>query len=117
MKEHLRLVTNDLFGIANRLKEIDASYFLVFNELLKRYEVHSSDNKGNTLAVVCPYPVADARLLTLVKSTRRHNADILLKSIEENNEKLEKRAEKKKLDDTKDRAKDLLERLKKNGGK
>ena len=115
MKEYLKVINEDLFGIARRLKEIDERYFLVFNELLGRYEVHSSENKGDTLSVVCPYDRVDARLLSLVRKTRRENSAQVIREIETHNEKLEKSVERKKLEDTKDRAKELLERLKFNG--
>ena len=115
MKEHLKVINDDLFGIARRLKEIDDGYFLVYNCLLGRYEVHSNKNIGDTLSLVCPYDRVDVRLLSLVRKTKRENAKEIFKSIEEHNEKIEKNEEKKKIEDTKDRAKELLERLKFSG--
>ncbi|MBP3630236.1 MAG: hypothetical protein J6J23_01970 [Clostridia bacterium] len=112
MKEYLKVIEDDLFGIARRLKEIDNDYFLVFNNLLGRFEVHSNKNIGNTLSVVCPYDRVDARLLSLVRKTARNNASALIKEIEEQNEQLQQSEEQKKLQDTKDRAKELLERMK-----
>lgn len=116
MKSNLKIITNDVFGIADRLKEIDERYTLVYNADLNRYEVHSSENRGNTLSVICPYDRVDARLLMLVRKTRRENASNLIREMEEANARLEKSEEKKKIEDTKDRAKELLEKLKSKGG-
>lgn len=115
MKEYLKVIEDDLFGIARRLKEIDEGYFLVYNNLLGRYEVHSHKNIGDTLSLVCPYDRVDVRLLSLVRKTKRENAKEIFKNIEEHNEKIEKGIEQKRIEDTKDRAKELLERLKISG--
>ncbi len=112
MKSNLKVITDDIFGIAKRLKEIDENYSLVFNQTLKRFEVHSSANKGDSLCVVCPYAQADARLLKIVRATRRERASEIFREIEEKNDRLVKDSEAKQKSDAKDRAKELLERLK-----
>lgn len=114
MKSNLKIITDDIFGIAKRLKEIDEEYFLAFNEDLKRFEVHSNRNKGDTLSVVCPYGQADARLLKIVRATRRERAKEIFREVEEKNNSLAKAIEEKQRADAKDRAKELLERLKTN---
>ena len=75
-------IENDVFDIAARLREIDAEYFVVYDRVHRRFEVHHG-RRGNTLALVCPYPVLDCRLIDLVQRTRVENADKLLREFEE----------------------------------
>lgn len=70
MKPYLRHITDDLYFIASRLKEIDPSYFVVYNLLKSRYEVHSKEQRGNTLCFVVPYDRLDARTIEYAKRTR-----------------------------------------------
>ena len=67
---HLRVITDDLYFIASRLKEIDPSYYVVYNLRRGRYEVHSDAQKGGTLCFVVPYNKLDARTLEYAKRTR-----------------------------------------------
>ena len=69
-RSYLRPVTDDLYFIASRLKEIDDTYRVVYNVRRGRYEVHSDAQKGNTLCFVVPYPVLDARTLNYAARTR-----------------------------------------------
>ncbi|MBR6788459.1 MAG: hypothetical protein IKM44_01480 [Clostridia bacterium] len=68
--EHLRPVTDDLYFIASRLKEIDPTYYVVYNLIKLRYEVHSKEQRGNTLCFVVPYGNLDARTIEYAKRTR-----------------------------------------------
>lgn len=63
-------VTDDVFFIASRLKEIDSTYYVLYNKRLKRYEVHSDEQRGGSLCFVVPYPVLDARTVEYAKRTR-----------------------------------------------
>lgn len=112
MNKYLKIIKDDLFGIANRLKEIDDKYFVVYNTLLNRYEVHSSRNVGDTLSVVCPYDELDARMLRLIKRTRVERASSLLKEMEANNKKLEDAAREKAIENATDRAREILKKAK-----
>lgn len=67
---HLKVVENDLYFIASRLKEIDPTYFVVYNVRRGGYEVHSNGQRGNTLCFVVPYPELDARTIEYAKRTR-----------------------------------------------
>lgn len=81
--------TGDVLGIEQRLREIDENYQLFFNTKLKRFEVHTAKNRGNSLAVVCPYPCLDKRLVDYVKRTRIERSRQIFREIEENNAKIE----------------------------
>lgn len=87
-----RIISDDMFGIADRLKGIDDSYFILYNYVKKRYEIHSSDQRGGTLALVVPYPELDARTVELVRSSRRERIDEIIKETEKHNAAAEKKA-------------------------
>ena len=112
MSEYLKIIKDDLFGIANRLKEIDDKYFVVYNTKVNRYEVHNGRNVGDTLSVVCPYDELDARMLRLVKRTRVERATSLLAEMEANNKKLEDASKEKVMENAADRAKEILKKAK-----
>lgn len=80
-------ITNDLYSIAERLKEIDDGYFILYNKKSGRYEVHSSKQHHDTYCLAVPYDCLDARTVELVKSTRREYMDNILNEIERNNKK------------------------------
>lgn len=86
-----RMITDDMFGIADRLKGIDSSYFIIYNYVKKRYEVHSDDQRGGTLALIVPYPELDARTVALVRSSRRERIDEILRETEKHNAAAEKK--------------------------
>lgn len=88
---------SDALFITERLKEIDQSYYLVFNTISNKYEVHSSNQVGCSYCLTCPHPGLDERLVELTKKTRRENLYELLKEVDKENEKLEKQFEKNTL--------------------
>ena len=97
----------DVFGIGDRLREIDADYFVVYNSALRRFEVHHRRQR-DTLALVVPYTSLDARTVALTLRTRRENLDRLLKEMDIANQRLEESADKKTLDNARGRLEDEL---------
>ena len=83
-------ITNDLYEIGCRVKEIDSSYFIVRNYKFGRFELHSKEQRGGTLALVLPFDRLDARTLTLARSSRAERAATLVKEAEEHNRRHEK---------------------------
>jgi len=83
----MELIQQDVLDIAQRLKEIDRSYKLYFNNLKNRFEVHSSKRMKDTLEVTW-YDRLDERLINKAKQTRVENAEKYLKQMEQENEKL-----------------------------
>lgn len=81
---------SDAFFISERLKEIDESYYLVFNTISGKYEVHSNAQIGCSYCLTNPNQGLDERLLELAKKTRRENIYELLKEVDKENEKLER---------------------------
>ena len=103
----------DMYGIYRRLLEIDRGYVLVYNRKFKRFEVHNRNQKGNTLAVVCPYEKVDKRLLVHVRRTRAERISKLIEKIEKENREIELSNEKTVKENANDRIKELVKRLKK----
>ena len=82
----LREIKEDLFNIAQRLKEIDGRYILYRNLRLNRFEIHAN----GALQIVVPYAELDARTLSLVRSTRLEYADKLIRQIDKENDMLQR---------------------------
>jgi hypothetical protein len=82
------IIVNDLFDIADRLKEIDSSYLVLFNTNTKKYEVHSTLQGQSSLCFIVPFDKLDARTIDYAKKTRVQNLEKLETEIEENNKKI-----------------------------
>ena len=80
-----RVIESDLYDIAKRLKEIDPSYFVFYRYKSKRYEVHSNEQRGNSLCFVVPYDKLDGRVLSYALRTRRERAEEFLQEMERQN--------------------------------
>ena len=93
---------SDVFFISERLKEIDKNYYAVFNTKTKKYEIHYEGQIGGSYCLSLPFDFLDERALEMVCKTRVENAKNLIKQIEEENEKNEKRNNKKVLENFKD---------------
>lgn len=97
------LITDDLYGIASRLREIDDDYRVYRNPDKHRFEVHSKSG----LQVVCPWEELDARLIAYVRETRVQRLDELMRAIDEENARLELSEERERRDKLEYTAKDL----------
>ncbi len=106
-------IEEDVFDIVKRLKEIDFSYYVVFNTQKKKFEVHSSVQK-NSYCLTVPYDILDSRTISLTLKTRRENVEKILAEIEEQNKNLEKE-NKRQIDDLcEDKAKEIFSYAKKH---
>ncbi|MBO5224213.1 MAG: hypothetical protein J6C23_06860 [Clostridia bacterium] len=84
------VVTDDLYSIAGRLKEIDDGYFIYYSYKDRRFEVHNKNQRGRTLSLVLPYKRLDERTVRLVQKTRSERVDSLIRQMEEENERAER---------------------------
>jgi len=89
MKNHI-VIENDNLYILERLKEIDDSYFITYNLVTKKYEVHSNEQIGGTYCFTVPYPALDERTVLYAKKTRVERRNDVIKEIDFENEKREK---------------------------
>lgn len=97
MKNLIR-VESDCFDIAKRLKQIDKSYEIYYNLTRKCFEVHSYLQTKSSYCFTIPYDKLDERTLDYAYKTLSSNRDNLIKEIEENNARIEKKNLKKQVD-------------------
>lgn len=90
-------IKHDAFNIARRIKSIDKGYFLCFNTITKRFEVHNSKQR-HTFCLVVENKQIDCRVLSQVFKTRRENIDKILAEIDKHNKMLENQSKTKMLD-------------------
>lgn len=83
---------NDALFIAQRLKQINSNYYVVFNARNQKWEVHFKGQKPNSLCVTVPYDALDERTVTLVNKTKTENQKALIAEIEHANLLAEQRA-------------------------
>lgn len=91
-------IRKDLYDIADRLKEINKNYDLVFNTDNQKFEV---EVKGKT-QVVIPFENLDERTLRHVYYTRSENVFNLLDDLERENKNAEKEHLKRAMDTVED---------------
>ena len=82
-------ISGDLFDICGRLREIDPCYYVMFDGRRGRFEVHHSNQRGDTLCVVVPHNRLDARALVHVRRTRAERREALIAETERANKSLE----------------------------
>ena len=84
----LKLITDDLFDIANRLKSVKDSYVLYYDTAKGRFEVH--DGVKHSLEFVVPYEELDARTVEYARRSNVRRAKQIFEEIEAHNRRLEK---------------------------
>lgn len=77
-KERIREIKEDVFDLADRIREVDEEYRLFYNLDCERYEVH----KRGEIAVTWTEPLS-AALVTKLRETHVRRRTELLKEIEE----------------------------------
>jgi hypothetical protein len=92
-------IENDLFEISSRLKQIDSTYFVVYNTKKHRYEVYSTmQGKGNMCfalgeslnyyAIIKAHKTSIKRLKRVVNLLDIHNEKIIRKNKDETSYKI-----------------------------
>ncbi len=89
MNENCTQIFTNVYQIPERLREIDADYFIVRNHKKHTFEVHHKKQKGTTYCLTIPFSELDARTLELVLKTQISNLDKLIAQIDQNNQMLE----------------------------
>ena len=88
-------IKGDLYNISKRIKKINKGYYVVFNTITKKFEVHNSFQMGPSYCLTLPYEELDERTLIYVHKTKSENIEKILEEIEKEN-KLKESAEKSK---------------------
>ena len=84
----LKLITDDLYDVAARLKSVKESYVVYYNIDKERFEVH--DGVRKCLEFVVPYDELDARTVEYARYSRVENAKRIFEEVEAYNQRLEK---------------------------
>lgn len=78
-------IENDVFDIANRIKQIDRDYCIFFNTSTNQFEVHNISQPNNSFCLSVPYHNLDERALKLTRETNSANIEIILSQIDNEN--------------------------------
>lgn len=81
-------VKSDVFNINIRIKQIDSSYFILWNRISQKFEIHSKEQKGGSFCLELPFNCLDARTLEYVRKYRSQNAKEIFAEIDKENEHL-----------------------------
>lgn len=87
--EYLCVIENDLFDIANRIKNIDKDYVIYRNMLSGKFELHNT-RYTPSLQVILPYDELDMRTIVYTVNTRVENIKKVAEEMEKENQRLEK---------------------------
>ena len=80
-------IEHDPLFIAQRLREVDKSYYIVYNTDFQRYEVHSSEQKGGSFCFIVKDNTLDARTIDYALKSRSENVEKLIRALDEENER------------------------------
>lgn len=94
------LIENDVYGIVDRLREIDSGYFVVFNPDTQRFELHHSEQVDGSYCLTFPYEELDERAVTKTLETSSARAKIIRAEMIAHNEKIERDRNNKIQDET-----------------
>ncbi len=93
-------ITNDVFDIADRIKNINSNYELYYDGKYKLY-------CNNILQLVLPFESLDSRTYDYILKTQIKNLEYLQQEIDKNNEKIEKSTANRQRQDRMDILKEL----------
>ena len=78
-------IFNDVYEISKRIKYIDKDYYVVYDTSKQKFEIHNSNQIGNSYCLTVPYKELDERTLKLVRSSQSANIEEILKNLENDN--------------------------------
>lgn len=95
-------IENDVFDIADRLREVDPGYRVNYNQKKGKFELYGGRDEGYLLTF--PYDRLDERAVIHARKTRAERLNKLIEEIDAENKRLEISA----LNDAKRQAEDQL---------
>lgn len=103
----LKEIKNDVFNIANRIKEINKNYIVYFNTEISKYELY---HEKHGYVLTFPYDELDSRCIDYTLSTRADRIDVkkFMEDIDRYNDNLEKKRLEAQIDKTSYEAKEIL---------
>lgn len=88
MTDALVRVECDVCDIAQRIRAVDEHYFIVYNRVLHRFELHDSSFE-DTFACVLPFARLDERSIRHARRTRVERVAKLLEELDAENDERE----------------------------
>ena len=82
-------IYSDVYNISKRIKDIEKNYYIVYNTITKKFEIHNSAQKDTSYCLTLPYLELDERTLNYVNKTKSENIEKILEEIEKNNKQRE----------------------------
>lgn len=102
-------VFTDVFNVSGRLRELNKNYYLMYDVVTNRYEVHNDEYKPATLAFSIPYDRLDARTVEYVAVQMGKRPYEVLEEIERNNERIEREYKERQLDVAQQKTKEVMD--------
>ncbi|MBP3431683.1 MAG: hypothetical protein J6K39_02385 [Clostridia bacterium] len=96
-------IESDCLDIVKRIKSIDEDYFVVFEPVSQKFQLHARSQGRNSYCLTFPFDTLDERSYFHVLKTRVQNSDELLKMMEEKNSAIEKAKMQEILNDFKEK--------------
>lgn len=84
------LINNNVFDVLNRIKQINKNFYVVFNTVSKKFELHSYEYGRNSYVLTFPYDSLDVRSVNYVLKTF-NSKPISLDEVELYNENVKKK--------------------------
>lgn len=106
---HLTEIREDVFDIAERLKEIDPSYRIFYDGGKQRFLLFGGREQGFIMAL--PFDRLDARTVEHVKKTRIERLRQVLSEMEQHNKRQEERALREAKSTAKEHLKESADRV------
>jgi len=85
-------ISHDVYDIAKRIKNIDRDYYMVYDTIKMKYEIHNSSQIGSSYCLTLPYDMLDDRALNYINMTRVGNIDDILFRLDRDNDALDREA-------------------------
>lgn len=101
-------VLTHALDIPARLKEISRDFFVMFNTVTQKYEVHDASQPYSTLACILPFDELDYRSIQYVREFFHKNVTDMAKEIEEYNTRLDAKQQADLIDKANYKAKEAL---------
>ena len=108
-RKRMQLIENDTNHIAERIRNIEDGYFILQDNVSGEYEVHSTENIGDTYCFTVPYGSLDTRTLEYCRYTSTGRNAVA--TIERKNERMRRSAERSNKNDMYDRSMELADRM------
>lgn len=107
-------IENDLFGIVDRLKNIDNDYAVYYDKCKGKFELHNMRLRP-TLQIVFPYSRLDKRVVDYALKTQ---VDVIIKEIlgiDEHNRRIAENREANKIDEVTEKLENAIKYIDRGG--